>query len=770
MDAPSNYPDFDALAAQVGGDSYPRQEDEAIDRYLGRLSAAGLTVHERVRRILSNPHSLPNLTHQALIKIFKRPDDLRIVTTNFDRHFTTTASNRFGNATSEVFCAPALPIGSEFTGIIYLHGSVEKQANRLILTDSDFGRAYITEGWATRFLERVFSHFVVLFAGYSHQDMLLSYLARGLTGGAPGPGRFALTPPNDDARWKNLGITPIHYPLSAPPESPHSQLQIALTAWATQSQAGALAVEERVRSIVSSSGPLTPEDDDFLKDALSEISTLRFFTRHARGLEWLRWVEPQPAFQRIFTLSSQYSANDFELASWFATQFALQHKNEALEMLRRNGGLLSHILWDQISLLFWREKIHGEDLCMWIALLLMTEPPNARSDVLQYIFSHCTYPDDEVTALLLFEYLTRPKLHFKESLQLTLGGEEPRRKTDVELKCAGSDYWLRIGWNETFASQLDTLARRLSPIVSFHLTAARRLLVSFGKANETWDPLSFSRGIIESRMQDHLHDGFSMLIDAGAAVMQWACEHDFDWTDALINDWFASESPLLRRLAIFGLAISTHVSADEKLRWFTEKGLLHKFGFKHENFLLMQKAYSHASPEVRSAFLEEVVRQHKPDEGDRETRNYELFNLVLWLTKSKPDCEFAAKILAELKEKNPPFGEREHPDLDSWIGPVTYGEVTSTEASPALLSCEIEQLVTTIKTDPQSGYLEFQSKNALMHEIELCAQKSHEWGIKVAQLAQRQSTWTLELWQGSSRCMEKRRASLALNGKAFSTF
>jgi Domain of unknown function (DUF4020) len=64
-----------------------------------------------------------------------------------------------------------------------------------------------------------------------------------------------------------------------------------------------------------------------------------------------------------------------------------------------------------------------------------------------------------------------------------------------------------------------------------------------------------------------------------------------------------------------------------------------------------------------------------------------------------------------------------------------------------LLACDINQLVTTIQTDPQSGYLEFQSKNELMHEIELSAQKSHEWAIKVAQTAQRQSNWTLELWQ-----------------------
>jgi hypothetical protein len=747
MDAPSNYPDFNALAAQVGGDSYPRQEDEAIDRYLGRLSAAGQTVHERVHRILSSPHSIPNLTHQALINIFKRPADLRIVTTNFDRHFTTTASDRFGKAMPEVFCAPALPLGSEFTGIIYLHGSVEKQTNRLILTDSDFGRAYITEGWATRFLERLFSHFVVLFVGYSHQDMLLSYLARGLTAGAPGPGRFALTPPNDDPRWKNLGITPIHYPLSAPPELPHFQLQIALTAWATQSQAGALAIEERIRNIVSSSGPLTSEDDDFLKDALSEISTLQFFTRHARELEWLHWIEPQPIFQRIFTVLPEYLATDRELASWFANQFATQHQDEALGVLQRNGGTLSPLLWQEILFFLWRNKIHGETLSSWVSLLLDMALPQTSDNVLEYIFSDCIYPDDQITALLLFEYLTRPKLRLKKSFHFTLDGEEPRKKTDVEIDCVDSDYWLRIGWDGIFAPNLGALARRLSPIVSFHLTTARRLLTSFGKVTETWDPLNHSRGMIESRVQDHLRNGFSMLIDAGAVVMRWACEHDFNWADALVTDWFLSESPLLRRLAIFGLAICTHVNADEKLRWFTEKRLLYKWGFKHENFLLMQSAYSNASPEARSAFLEEVVRQHKPDEDDRETGDYELFNVVLWLAKSNPNCTFASKLLSELKAKNPIFSERAHPDMDSWIGPVTYEAVTSPEAPLALLACDIDQLVTTIQIDPQSGYLEFRSKNELMHEIELCAQKSHEWGIKVAQAAQRQSNWTLELWQ-----------------------
>src|ERR1700731_2584524 len=748
MDAPSNYPDFNTLANQVGGSLFPRQEGEAIDRYLGRLSATGVTVHEQVSGILSTPDSRPNLTHQALINVFKHPQDVRIVTTNFDRHFTTVAMGRFGVDMPEVSFAPALPIGSEFAGIVYLHGCVEKPAKRLILTDSDFGRAYITEGWATRFLERLFSHFFVLFVGYSHQDMLLSYLARGLTAGASGPGRFALTPPNDDARWKNLGITPIHYPLSAPPELLHSQLQVALTTWATQSQAGTLAVEERIRSLVTGSGPLTPEDDDFLKDALSELSTLRFFTRHARGVEWLQWVEPQPVFQRILAVRSEYSTQDFELASWFANHFSIQHTDQALEVLRRAGGMLSPLLWQEISLVLFRQEIHGEILSTWVSLLLTMAAPDAQSDILEYIFSHCLYPEDEISALLMFEYLTRPRLRLKESFQWTTDTEQPRKRTDVELDCAGSDHWLRLAWNAAFSKNLDAMVKHVAPIVRFHLSAAHRLLASFGKVTATWDPLSFSRGMVESREQDHLRSGFSVLIDAGAEVMQWASEHDFVWADALIGDWFASASSLLRRLAIFGLAISTHISADEKLRRLAEKRFLYKFGFKHEIFLLMQKAYPLASPESRSEFLTEVVKQHKPDPEDTETGAYELFNLVLWLTKSDPACPFASKLFTELKEKNQEFGEREHPDMDSWIGPASWGQLESPGTfSESLLACDIGQLIATIQTAPKNGYLEYRSKDALMHAIGQSAQKSHAWGIKVAQEAQAQSIWTVELWQ-----------------------
>ena len=104
----------------------------------------------------------------------------RIVTTNFDLLFEQASEAVFDDK-PEVFRAPALPLGHQFRGIIHVHGAVSRP-NEMVLTDLDFARAYLTEGWARRFLIELFRNFTVLFVGYSHDDTILSYLARALPG------------------------------------------------------------------------------------------------------------------------------------------------------------------------------------------------------------------------------------------------------------------------------------------------------------------------------------------------------------------------------------------------------------------------------------------------------------------------------------------------------------------------------------------------------------------------------------------------------------
>ena len=744
-DPPSDYPDFEGLADRVGGRAHPRHDEESFEVYLGRLVSSGVKVHDEVRQILSSPNSAPNPNHFALIDLFKNQDCFRLVTTNFDTHFATAARERFGTG-PEVFYAPALPIGSGFTGIVNLHGSVDREPNRMVLTDSDFARAYINEGWATRFLERLFSHFVVLFIGYRHRDTLMTYLARGLTSGSPGPGRFVLTPPDDDTRWENLGIVPVHYPTSEPPQLRHAQLTIAISAWAEQCQAGALAVENRIRTIVTGIAP-SSEEEDFLRDALSEISRLRFFTRHARDPKWLIWAERQSQFQAIFATRDDYSETDWELAAWFGENYVVQHADKALDIIRRRGRGLSPLVWRHASLALFRAKAQGnisaDILSKWVTVLVATAAPGFHDDNLEYVLSHCKYPDDARVALLLFEHLTRPRLSFKEALRWPGKDTKRRESIDMEVECGGSEHWLAKAWNDIFAPNLNALARQVSTIVSSHLNYARRLHIGFEKST-SFDRLSFSRGMVESRSQDHLRSGFSVLVDAAAAVLEWSAQHNHQWLTALSTDWFESDSPLLRRLAIYATAISAHVGGDEKLIWVIEKGLLHEPGIRHELFLVLQRAYPQASKEVRGRFLTAIQERFDIHDENAEGAAFGLYNMLNWLAKSDPNCELVATLLDKVKEEHPMFRESTHPDLDHWIGGVGWG---TADASDDLTSCNLRQLLEALETAKDGFYPEVDTKDKVIRSIGHSAQKSHEWGISIAREAQQASIWLIELWQ-----------------------
>ncbi len=172
-----------------------------------------------------------------------------------------------------------------------------------MLTDADFGRAYLTQGWARRFVQQLFSKSVVLFVGYSHQDLPLLYLARGISAAEDGPGRYAITPPKNDTFWFNLGIKPVHNRLRVTPLAKHGALGDCLATWAESANLGSLGTEARIKGLVTSDRPLSLEEEDFLKQALLDLSTLRYFTRHAKDSRWLEWVAEHTEFTRSLCLA-----------------------------------------------------------------------------------------------------------------------------------------------------------------------------------------------------------------------------------------------------------------------------------------------------------------------------------------------------------------------------------------------------------------------------------------------------------------------------------
>src|SRR5258708_17675144 len=119
------------------------------------------------------------------------------------------------------------------------------------------------------------------------------------------------------------------------------------------------------------------------------------------------------------------------------------------------------------------------------------------------------FPEDKTPAVLLFDYLTKPSVLLREDIWGSLKNDGEGEDVDVELRTEGADYWLMNKWRRFFQPNLETFTDILGWILTAHLQEAHLLLRSVGKADETLDPLSLSRGSIESSYQAGRRDGIA---------------------------------------------------------------------------------------------------------------------------------------------------------------------------------------------------------------------------------------------------------------------
>ena len=73
----------------------------------------------------------------------------------------------------------------DFRGVVHLHGRVDEryrtaQDDEFVVSSANFGRAYLSLCWATRFIQALLSRFQILFVGYTADDPSVQYLLEGL--------------------------------------------------------------------------------------------------------------------------------------------------------------------------------------------------------------------------------------------------------------------------------------------------------------------------------------------------------------------------------------------------------------------------------------------------------------------------------------------------------------------------------------------------------------------------------------------------------------
>ena len=133
---PSNLPLFNGLACQICGQ--PSVPSGKEDQSLGKLARNGTDVHAAAAKILYHPKTHPTELHKQALRIFGSPDKVRIVTTNFDDHFSAAARSVFRKRAIKEFYAPALPLGEDHPFLHDQHSQLHGKFKQAISSTPEF--------------------------------------------------------------------------------------------------------------------------------------------------------------------------------------------------------------------------------------------------------------------------------------------------------------------------------------------------------------------------------------------------------------------------------------------------------------------------------------------------------------------------------------------------------------------------------------------------------------------------------------------------------
>jgi len=684
MAPPSSLPSFGQLAEALAKERFVKLDErdyDHLDGFLGRLQDQhGADVHNRVKAYIDRAESAPNRVHAGVAALALAGPPARIVTTNYDPHLTSALADA-GAAVTE-YVAPALPMGDDFDGLVYLHGRTEQPAHRLVVTDRDFGRAYLTDAWAARFLERMFRRFSVLFIGYSHSDPVMSYLARGLP--RDGPPRYALASDPLEEKWRLLGIHPVEYRNE---DDQHAAVHELLQRWAGDARRGLLDHRQRLAELTYAPPSGIPEEQSYLEDTLTDPARTTLFVEQARSPEWLMWLTTHPQFQALVNDGATSSNITRTLAYWIAEHFVASqdHSELALRVIAGAGGRLSATLWDAIG--HWLH-ITGAPRPDWLdrwVPILVANAPRHENDWLSYALGASQWPSQRASVLLLLDHLTDPTV----SLRLVFGGLG-RPTLEVHLRDDHDD--IRHAYEAGVQPHLADLADDVLVIAERHLRKAHAFTRSFGSATATWDPLSFHRSAIQPHPQDAPPQPIDVVIDAARdAMAELTRRHQWAAASAL-SRWTSSDLPLLRRLAVHGQGERNDMSADDKINWLIRKGVVHQVDVSQEVFHLLARTLLECSTNAVSALVDAVSAGQPADGGGGEDPQSRLiYDLLGWIARHAPTSETARQAFANIQRTHPYWGEQQHAGLGSWR---EVGFVRRQPPMPA------DQLATMLRENP----------------------------------------------------------------------
>jgi hypothetical protein len=277
----------------------------STDRVFGLLERDFLArdIQVAVARSLKPISSADLSAHKTLIDLARGPDGkVRLVTTNFDILFESCDSSLKSSK------PPHLPDprdNQELEGIIHLHGRVDAnysgaEGEGFVLSSSEFGRAYLSDGWATQFIRTILEKYFVVFVGYTADDPPVQYLLEALNRSLSSrEGLYAFQSGSSseaEARWLHKGVQAIRYE----GDGNHKTLWETLAAWALRAQNPEAWCENTIALAQKGPETLLPHQRGQVAHVVSTLAGVKKFSTSSTPppADWLCVFDPSIRYSK----------------------------------------------------------------------------------------------------------------------------------------------------------------------------------------------------------------------------------------------------------------------------------------------------------------------------------------------------------------------------------------------------------------------------------------------------------------------------------------
>jgi hypothetical protein len=745
---PANLPLFQQLVREIAMPLLPSPEElEAPDSYLGKLSS---DVHRLAAKILKARNPEPTPLHLALVRLFQSDAETRIVTTNFDDLFAQAATRTHRCAPTR-FVAPALPLGHAFNGIVHVHGALDSPGE-MVLTDTDFGRAYLTEGWARRFLLQVFSSSSVLFVGYSHDDTIARYLARAIPPGLD-PRRYALVGQCETtmAKWKALGIHPVVFPqkskddfesLSRALEEIADRLSWRLGTWNT--------VLSRLLS-APPPRPFDPSDGGLLDDSIHDAVKARLILTRSIDPAWIATFEERRYLDHLFADGGTLSEAERLLATWFADLVTLPNMQAEVVSRVTRARTLHVEFWHLLSAAMGRAgtALAGADTRSLTMALLASLPDTSSSLQLSWLAEVCIARQEVRAAVAVY-----------------LCAAERALNTRANTHDAGGTYDvhdLEATWRTVWPAAQGAAAEILLSLLA-QIEGRRRALEAQGR---TW-----LTGDIDSETYPSIADDADLrhqpIVQIGRTVT--AClgellEHDPHRAKAAIELMTRSPSPFCRLLGARIQFGRTDGEPGVVAEWLLTRGDLEDLVTLKEFAPVAARLYEKSLADVRSKLADAVSRiviRGEPGEHQTEISAFARIELLRAFCETGDGDDCVRAVVGTLEAQYPNARSiLRSPAFFTRVGWVRHASPWSPEE--LLTSTPCEWLRTWRSFQPGDGdsvtddeFVRYDQEGIRTALTEASA-RCPNWGLQLSEELARADDWECPLWPAllSGLCDER---------------